>query len=158
MSYLFVKYLHILAAIFLFGFGMGSYLYLIAAKRSGDPRVIAQVAGMVVRFDNWITTPAGVLQLATGYAMARMAGLDLTRGWLLSGVLIFFGVGALWLPVLILQKRMQAVAAQADACGAALGNEFLRLYRPWFYLGVAGFVGMFWVVAVMAMKSLPWPG
>lgn len=36
MSYLLLKYLHIIAAVFLFGFGMGSYLYLIAANRSRD--------------------------------------------------------------------------------------------------------------------------
>lgn len=51
MLYLCLKYLHIIAAIFLFGFGMGSYLYLIAASRTASPQVIAHVARMVVRFD-----------------------------------------------------------------------------------------------------------
>lgn len=156
MDYLLLKYLHILAAIFLFGFGMGSYLYLIAASRTGDARVIAHVTRMVVRFDNWITTPAGLLQLATGYAMVRRAGLDLSSGWLLSAILIFFCVGALWLPVLVLQKRMQALADQAVIRGTPLGEDFMVLYRPWLSIGVAGFSGMFVMVLVMVTKSSPW--
>jgi len=156
MSYLLLKYLHIIAAVFLFGFGMGSYLYLIAANRSGDPRVIAAVARMVVRFDAWITTPAGVVQLLTGYAMVRMTGMPWSADWLQGALLIFFAVGALWLPVLLLQTRMQRLAAQAAGNGTALGETYQRLYRPWLWMGVAGFAGMFLIVLVMVTKQAPW--
>lgn len=156
MSYLLLKYLHIIAAVFLFGFGMGSYLYLIAANRSGDPRVIAAVARMVVRFDAWITTPAGVLQLLTGYAMISMGGMPWSADWLRAALLIFFAVGALWLPVLLLQTRMQRLAAQAADSGAALGQTYQRLYRPWLCMGVVGFAGMFLIVLVMVTKQAPW--
>ncbi|MBA1289536.1 DUF2269 family protein [Pseudomonas japonica] len=156
MIYLWVKYLHIIAAVFLFGFGMGSFLYLIAARRTGDARLIAGVATWVVRFDNWITTPAGVLQLATGYVLASMAGWRLSQGWLLAGLVIFFSVGALWLPVLMLQKRMQQLAASAALSGAPLCERFHMLYRRWFWLGVAGFAGMFLIVLVMTTRTLPW--
>ncbi|MCE0918061.1 DUF2269 family protein [Pseudomonas sp. NMI760_13] len=156
MSYLLLKYLHVIAAVFLFGFGMGSYLYLIAANRSRDPRVIAAVARMVVRFDAWITTPAGVLQLLTGYAMVSMTGMPWSTGWLRGALLIFFTVGALWLPVLLLQTRMQRLAAQAVEHGTALGEDYQRLYRPWLWMGVAGFAGMFLIVLVMITKQAPW--
>lgn len=89
MTYLLIKYLHIIAAVFLFGFGMGSYLYLVAAHRTGDAKVIAAVARMVVRFDAWLTTPAGVLQLLTGYAMVKTAGLDWSSDWLLGALGVF---------------------------------------------------------------------
>ncbi|MDH1632542.1 DUF2269 family protein [Pseudomonas mosselii] len=156
MSYLLLKYLHVIAAVFLFGFGMGSYLYLIAANRGGDPRVIAAVARMVVRFDAWITTPAGVLQLLTGYAMVSMTGMPWSADWLQGALLIFFAVGALWLPVLLLQTRMQRLAAQAADNGTALGEAYQRLYRPWLWMGVAGFAGMFLIVLVMITKQAPW--
>ncbi|MFK3775697.1 DUF2269 family protein [Pseudomonas sp. NPDC089406] len=156
MDYLLLKYLHVIAAIFLFGFGMGSYLYLIAAHRTGDTRVIAAVARLVVRFDAWITTPAGALQLLTGYAMVRLTGMDWSSGWLLAALLIFFSVGALWLPVLVLQKRMQALAAQACASGTPLPAGYQRLYRCWLWMGVAGFAGMFLMVLVMVSKLAPW--
>ena len=102
MLYLCLKYLHIVAAIFLFGFGMGSYLYLIAASRTANPQVIAHVARMVVRFDTWITTPAGFIQIITGYALIKLAGLPLSTDWVLTALVIFLCVGSLWLPVLVL--------------------------------------------------------
>lgn len=155
MLYLGLKYLHVIAAVFLFGFGMGSYLYLIAASRTANPQVIAQVARMVVRFDTWITTPAGFIQIATGYLLTRLAGLPLTTEWVLVSLMIFLCVGALWLPVLVLQKRLQVIAANADVMGGGLGAEYHRVYRKWFWLGVLGFVGMFVIVLIMVTKMTP---
>ncbi len=111
MLYLSLKYIHIIAAIFLFGFGMGSYLYLIAASRTGNPQVIAHVARTVVQFDTWITTPAGFIQIISGYWLMKLAGLSLTMAWVATSLIIFLCVGALWLPVLVLQKRLYVMAS-----------------------------------------------
>ncbi|WP_295479100.1 DUF2269 domain-containing protein [uncultured Pseudomonas sp.] len=153
MSYLYLKYLHVIAAVFLFGFGMGSYLYLIAAQRTGNALVVAQVARQVVRFDNWITTPAGVLQLGTGLGMLHLVGMPPALPWLRDALILFVGVGLLWLPVLVLQKRMQRVAEQAAVQGQSLPADWSRLYRPWFWLGVVGFAGMFLIVWMMVSKQ-----
>ncbi|MCI3946470.1 hypothetical protein K0038_03528 [Pseudomonas syringae] len=152
MLYLYLKYLHVIAAIFLFGFGMGSYLYLIAASRSGNPVVIAHVARMVVRFDTWITTPAGCVQIITGYAMVRLAGMSLLIDWIIGSLIIFVCVGALWLPVLVLQKRLERLASHAATTGALLNDQFRAMYRLWFWLGIAGFAGMFMIVLLMVSK------
>ncbi|MFJ4143610.1 DUF2269 family protein [Pseudomonas sp. NPDC089734] len=156
MTYLFLKYLHIIAAIFLFGFGMGSYLYLIAASRTANPQVIAHVARMVVRFDAWITTPAGFIQIITGYLLTRLMGLPLTTEWVLTSLVIFLCVGSLWLPVLVLQTRMQRMALAAADSGMMLGEAYRAVYRKWFWMGVAGFSGMFVIVLMMVMKMTPW--
>lgn len=155
MLYLGLKYLHVIAAIFLFGFGMGSYLYLIAASRSRNPLVIAHVAANVVRFDTWITTPAGFVQIATGYALVQLMGLPLSSGWVGVSLLIFLLVGLLWLPVLVLQKRLQTLAQQASASGVALACGYQGIYRAWFWMGVAGFTGMFVIVLMMVSKMTP---
>ncbi|KTS79326.1 membrane protein [Pseudomonas oryzihabitans] len=155
MTYLLLKYLHILAAIFLFGFGMGSYLYLIATTRSRVPEVIAHVARLVVFFDTWITTPAGFLQLGTGIALVSLMGLPVTSGWVFGSLVLFFAVGALWLPVLWLQGRMLKLARVAVAEGRALGPDFQRAYRLWFWMGVAGFLGMFVILLMMVTKLYP---
>lgn len=156
MTYLLLKYTHIIAAIFLFGFGMGSYLYLIAASRTGNPQVIAHVARMVVRFDTWITTPAGFLQIITGYLLTRLAGLPLTTEWVLTSLVIFLCVGSLWLPVLVFQKQLQTMALAAVHSGTELGAEYRSVYRKWFWMGVLGFAGMFVIVLIMVTKMLPW--
>lgn len=156
MLYLGLKYIHIIAAIFLFGFGMGSYLYLIAASRSANPQVIAQVARMVVQFDTWITTPAGFIQIITGFLLIKLAGLPLTTEWVLTSLIIFLCVGALWLPVLVLQKRLQQMALSAAETGSALDDEYRSVYRKWFWMGVFGFSGMFVIVLIMVTKITPW--
>lgn len=155
MLYLGLKYLHVIAAVFLFGFGMGSYLYLIAASRTLNPQVIAHVARMVVRFDAWITTPAGFVQIISGYLLMRVSGLPMTTEWLLTSLIIFFCVGSLWLPVLVLQKRLEIMASTADATGQGLSDDYRRVYRQWFWMGVMGFAGMFVIVLMMVTKMTP---
>lgn len=156
MLYLCLKYLHVIAAIFLFGFGMGSYLYLIAASRTANPNVIAHVARMVVQFDTWITTPAGFIQIITGLLLIHLSGLGLTTHWVLTSLVIFLCVGSLWLPVLVLQKRLQQMASTAAQTGTALEEGYRDVYRKWFWMGVIGFLGMFVIVLIMVTKMTPW--
>ncbi|WP_434576315.1 DUF2269 domain-containing protein [Pseudomonas sp. Z3-6] len=155
MLYLCLKYLHIIAAVFLFGFGMGSYLYLIAASRTANPQVIAHVARTVVQFDTWITTPAGFIQIGTGYLLLRLAGLPPTTEWVMTSLIIFFCVGALWLPVLVLQKRLHVMASNAVGDGRALDDRYSSVYQKWFWMGVFGFLGMFVIVLIMVTKMAP---
>lgn len=155
MLYLCLKYIHVIAAIFLFGFGMGSYLYLIAASRTANPQVIAHVARTVVRFDTWITTPAGFIQIVTGYLLTRLAGLPLTTEWIMTSLIIFLCVGALWLPVLVFQKRLYVMASSAARDGRTLEDRYSTLYRKWFWMGVLGFLGMFVIVLIMVTKMTP---
>ncbi|WP_025113452.1 DUF2269 domain-containing protein [Pseudomonas sp. H1h] len=155
MLYLGLKYVHVIAAIFLFGFGMGSYLYLIAASRTANPQVIAHVARMVVRFDAWITTPAGFIQIVTGYMLTRLSGLPLITEWVLTSLIIFCVVGSLWLPVLLLQKRLQQMAARAVERGTELDADYRAFYFQWFWMGVGGFLGMFVIVLIMVTKMTP---
>lgn len=114
--------------------------------------VIAHVARTVVRFDAWITTPAGFVQIITGYAMARLAGMSLLTDWIITSLIIFVCVGMLWLPVLILQHRLQRMAEDAVKAGALINDQFQALYRLWFWLGIAGFSGMFVIVLMMVSK------
>lgn len=155
MLYLGLKYIHVIAAVFLFGFGMGSYLYLIAASRTANPQVIAHVARTVVQFDTWITTPAGFIQIATGYWLIKLGGLPLTTEWVLMSLIIFLCVGSLWLPVLVLQKRLYAMASSAAETGGGLDDHYRSVYKKWFWLGVLGFLGMFVIVMMMVTKMTP---
>ncbi|SDA91874.1 Uncharacterized membrane protein [Pseudomonas sp. NFACC15-1] len=155
MLYLCLKYIHVIAAIFLFGFGMGSYLYLIAASRTANPQVIAHVARTVVRFDTWITTPAGFIQIVTGYLLTRLAGLPLTTEWIMTSLIIFLCVGTLWLPVLVFQKRLYVMASSAARDGHTLEDRYSTVYRKWFWMGVLGFLGMFVIVLIMVTKMTP---
>lgn len=155
MIYLLLKYIHIVAAVFLFGFGMGSYLYFVAANRTRNPVVIGAVGRMVVWFDAWITTTAGVLQVATGIGLTALTSRTLGESWLLYSVILFCLVGILWLPVLWLQKQIAAMAQASVAQCSALPPRYVRYYRWWFWMGVAGFAGMFLISLAMVTKMTP---
>ncbi|AYG48195.1 DUF2269 domain-containing protein (plasmid) [Pseudomonas sp. Leaf58] len=155
MTYLLLKYMHIVAAVFLFGFGMGSYLYFVAANRTRNPVVISAVGRMVVWFDAWITTTAGVVQVVTGYALASLADLTLHAPWVLYSACVFVLVGLLWLPVLWLQKQLRDMALGSVATGAPLPVNHRQLYRWWLWIGVAGFAGMFLIALAMVTKMTP---
>ena len=155
MIYLLVKYLHIISAVFLFGFGMGSYLYFVAANRTKDPAVISSVGGMVVWFDAWITTTAGVLQVVSGFALVSLTGRSLAEPWVAYCLSLFGLVGLLWLPVLWLQKRLRDMATAAKASGYPLPPLHGSYYKAWLWMGVAGFSGMFLITLGMVTKMTP---
>ncbi|MCF5826728.1 DUF2269 domain-containing protein, partial [Pseudomonas syringae] len=98
------------------------------------------------------TTPAGFVQIITGYAMVSLTGMSLLTDWVITSLIIFICVGALWLPVLILQKRLQELADDAVETGTLINDRFQTIYRLWFWLGIAGFSGMFAIVLMMVSK------
>lgn len=155
MIYLLLKYVHIIAAVFLFGFGMGSYLYFVAANRTKNPLVISAVGKMVVWFDAWITTTAGVVQVATGYVLANLTGRSLGDAWVLYSASLFVLVGLLWLPVLWLQKQLRDMAQASVVTSTPLPAVHARYYRWWLWMGVAGFTGMFLIALTMVTKMTP---
>lgn len=155
MTYLLLKYVHIIAAVFLFGFGMGSYLYFVAANKTKNPLVISAVGAMVVWFDAWITTTAGVVQVVTGYALANLTGHSLGDAWVLYSASLFVLVGLLWLPVLWLQKQLRDMAQAAVVASTPLPIDHARYFRWWFWMGVAGFTGMFLIALTMVTKMTP---
>ena len=60
--------------------------------------MIAAVGRSVILADWLFTAPAVVVQPATGIAMAVMAGLPLTTGWLALTFVLYGLVGVCWLP------------------------------------------------------------
>jgi uncharacterized membrane protein len=66
-------------------------------------------------------------------------------------VVLFFVVGACWLPVLWLQLRARDLALEASASGAELPPAYHRAMRAWFWLGWPAFISVlviFWLMVV----------
>ena len=97
----------------------------------------------------------GVIELITGLLLIQLAGLSVTTEWVLTALIIFLCVGSLWLPVLVLQKRLQSMALSAGECSLPLDDRYASTYRWWFWMGVAGFAGMFVIVLMMVTKMTP---
>lgn len=149
---LIARFLHIGGATVLIGTGAGIAFFMVMAVRTRDPAVIAHVAGTVVIADFIFTATAVVLQPVTGVWLALLIGWPLTEGWLVAAIALYILVGACWLPVVFIQKRLRDQARQAADAGTPLPASFDRLYRIWFALGWPAFAGVAAILWLMVTK------
>ena len=151
MSYLLVKWLHVLSAAVLLGTGLGIAFFKWQADKQ-DVHAQAAVMRTVVLADWLFTAPAVVMQLVTGMALALMAGYPLQRGWVLWALLLYGLAGACWLPVLWLQWRMRDLAVAAAESGSELPLRYARYRRLWIFLGVPAFSAVIAIYYLMVFK------
>lgn len=152
MTYLFLKWLHIISATVLFGTGVGSAFYLFVANRTRDLPIMYFAAKYVVIADWIFTAPAVVLQLVTGLLLVHMGGFSLTDTWVIWGLALYFFAGLCWLPVLWLQVEMRNLIARALVDGTPLPARFWRLDRWWVVLGSLAFPAIILVFLLMVYK------
>lgn len=155
-TYLMLKWVHIVSSVLLVGTGLGSAFYLFFANRSGSVQAQAVVARLVVRADTWFTTPAGIVQPASGVALATMAGWPLSTPWLALSVALYVLAGTCWLPVLWLQWRMAAMAREAVDSDQPLPARYRQHARLWESLGYPAFIAMLGVYYLMVNKPALW--
>ncbi|HPE61258.1 MAG TPA: DUF2269 domain-containing protein [Thiolinea sp.] len=154
MSYLVLKYLHILSMVLLFGTGLGSAFYKWMADRSGNVAHIAVTNRHVVLADWLFTTPTVIFQPLSGLWMVYLAGWSLFTPWIALSLGLYVVAGLCWLPVVWLQLRMRQLAEQARADNAPLPALYWRYARIWFWLGVPAFIAMVLIVLLMVFKNL----
>lgn len=149
MTYLVVKWLHILSSTFLFGTGVGSAFYLLCATLQRDARVIAAVARYVVIADWIFTASTIVIQPATGIYLAHLMQWPLFSGWLGWSLALYFIAALCWLPVILLQMRLRDIAAHAAASNEALPPRYWSYFKLWMALGfpaLFAFLAIFWLM------------
>ena len=152
MSYLFLKYIHILSSTLLFGTGLGTAFHGFLAFRTKDPRVAAAVGRSVVLADWLFTAPAVVIQPITGVTMAVLASVPLTQGWLALSIALYVLVGVCWLPVVWLQIQLRRMAQESLKNGIPLPPLYYRYLRLWFMLGWPAFTTVLAIFYLMVFK------
>lgn len=152
MDYLTLKWLHIVFSTVLFGTGIGSAFYFLAAARHGEPRIVAFVAARVVLADWLFTTPMIVLQPLSGIWLAQRAGLAFSTHWLATAMALYLVAVACWVPVVVLQLRMRDLARRAQSAGAPLPAAFRGLLLGWMALGSVAFVAFIAIFYLMVAK------
>jgi uncharacterized membrane protein len=152
--YLALKWAHIVSSTILFGTGLGIAFFQWSTYRKGDVHAIASVARLVVRADFVFTTPAVIVQLATGLALVHLAVIPWTTAWVMLGLGLFVVVGACWIPVVKIQVKLAELAARADVSAAELPEEFHRGMRAGFRLGWPAFIGMLLIFWLMVAKPV----
>jgi uncharacterized membrane protein len=152
VTYLILKYLHVIGAVVILGTGSGIAFFMLMAHLSRDVAFVARTAGVVVRADMLFTATAVVVQPVTGYLLLRETGLAWTEGWMLAALVLYGVAGAFWLPVVWMQARMRDLAAAALAANAPLPAAYHRLFRLWFAFGFPGFGSALAIIWLMIAK------
>ena len=152
MTYLSLKYLHLLSMVLLFGTGFGSAFYKWMADRSGNVIHIAATNRHVVLADWLFTAPTVIFQLISGLVMLYLAHIPVTTLWVMASLVLYVMAGLCWVPVVWLQISMRKISNKAESENTNLTPLYWRYYRIWFWLGVPAFTAMLIVVQLMVSK------
>lgn len=152
MTYLIVKWLHILSSTVLFGTGLGSAFYMFFTSLSRDVRATATVVRYVVIADWMFTTPTIIIQPLTGFYLIHIAGFPLTSPWIYWSILLYLLAGAAWLPVVWMQIKMRDMASEAVRTNTELPARYWQFLKLWVALGVVAFVALIVVFYLMVVK------
>jgi uncharacterized membrane protein len=147
-----LRWLHVIGACVLLGTGAGIAFFMLMAHRTGDARLIAGVARIVVIADWVFTAAAVVIQPITGYLLAVMLSWPMNEGWIVVSLALCVLAGAFWLPVVWMQARMQKLAAEAAAANQPLPAAYHSLFRLWFAFGFPAFVAVLAIIWLMLAR------
>ena len=156
MDYLVLKWVHILSSTILFGAGIGSAFHLFASSLRRRIAGVASSARNVVLADWMLTTPTAILQPVTGVALVHKMGVSFATPWVAWSLGLYVVAIACWVPVVLIQIRMQRVADAAERRGAPVPAAFDRLFLWWTGLGMAAFFAFLLIFWLMVTKTAPW--
>ncbi|WP_029620246.1 DUF2269 family protein [Pseudorhizobium marinum] len=147
-----LRLIHVLGATVLLGTGAGIAFFMVMARRTNDPSLIAHVSGTVVVADTVFTATTVIVQPITGYLLAQSVGWSLTEGWIVLSLILYIVTGFFWLPVVLIQIRLRDMARVAAARGERLPEHWYHLYRIWFACGFPAFLAVTGILWLMLMK------
>jgi len=93
LSYLLLKYIHVLGGIVFLGTGTGIAFFMLMTHRSGDIAFIARTAGVVVLADFVFTATAVIAQPITGFLLLSHAGHGLADFWVMLSIGLYILTG-----------------------------------------------------------------
>jgi uncharacterized membrane protein len=150
--YLFIKTVHIISATVLFGTGLGIAFFMLRSRSSDDLHERFFAIRTTVLADYIFTTPAAVLQPATGTWLIWNGGFRWTDEWLLFAYGLYAIAALSWLPVVLIQIRLKNIVAACLSSGDSLPKQYHQLFRVWFLLGWPAFLGLVAVFFLMVLK------
>ena len=151
MTYVYLKWVHILSAILLLGTGLGSAFYVWRANRAGDIHAIRFVLRNVILADWLFTVPPIILLPLSGIWLVNISGYGFSTLWIWLSLVLFGIAGLCWLPAAVLQYKMKALAEQAPD-KERLDPVYWMYECIWSILGVAAFPAVIAIFTLMIFK------
>ena len=154
VSYLLLKWIHIVSATILFGAGIGSAFHMFMANRRGTVEEIYFATRTVVLADYMFTLPAVVVQIITGAMLVHELGHSFAEFWIAWGLALYFFAAACWLPVVWIQIRMRDMAKISAETNKPLPADYWKMDRWWMILGGLAFPAILIVFYLMVFKPI----
>ncbi len=145
--YLWIKLVHILSATILFGTGLGTAFFMFNAYRSKNDQAMRITTRTVVMADWLFTTPAIVIQLATGLWLTRKLNIPFDSSWFIVVISLYALVGICWIPVVWIQIRIRNLIADGES-----RDSYQKLMRVWLVLGVPAFSSIILIFYLMVSR------
>lgn len=152
--YLLLKTAHVLAVVIFLGNIVTGLFWKSHADSTRDPRLQAHAMAGIIRSDAWFTIPSVLAIIASGVALASVAGLPILRTqWILVS-LIAFGLSGLLFGIFLgpLQRRILAAAQAAQGAEAWPSADYRRLSRTWEAIGLVAIALPLAALALMVLK------
>jgi uncharacterized membrane protein len=156
MDYLVLKWVHVLSSTILFGAGVGSAFHLFVSSLRREVDGMANASRNVVIADWLLTTPAAILQPATGLWLVHEMGIPYATPWVAWSIALYGVAIACWLPVVWIQLRMRDVMAEAARAGHPVPPAYDRYFHRWLVLGFGAFFAFVLIFWLMVARRLPW--
>ncbi len=136
MYYNWIKIIHIMSAVVLFGISLGSAGYLFFSKYvdgiSNRIAILRQVAVV-----DWVFTAiAGIIQPITGFMLIDEKAYVLKPEWWLITLLGYGFAGACWFPAVYLRGQCESLLI-ADP---VISSKFVRYFNGRLWLSVLAFL------------------
>ena len=145
--YLWIKLVHILGATVLFGTGLGTAFFMLKAYLSRDEQAMKVTTNTVVMADWVFTTPAVIIQLATGLWLTSKMDIAYDSSWFVAVISLYALVGLCWIPVVWIQIRIRNLIAEGSARA-----DYRTLMRAWVVLGIPAFSAVIVIFYLMVSK------
>jgi uncharacterized membrane protein len=151
MTFLVLKWVHILSAVFMLGAGAGSAFYVWRANRAGNLHAMRFTLRNVILADWLFTVPPIALLPVTGVWMMRIKGYAFSELWIWLSLGLFVIAGLCWVPAAVLQCKMKALAEQV-LDKERLPARYWQYERLWLVLGAAAFPAVIVIFTLMIFK------
>ncbi len=152
--YLFLKTLHIIAAILFVGNIFVTALWKLLADRTRNPLIVAFAQRLVLVTDLVFTLPGALLLLLSGLMAGMTIGPEfLSLPWIHIPLSLFVVGAILWAAVLVPIQLKQSRLARDFASGGAIPERYFKLGRTWLLVG--GVVNLLTIAAAVVMVLKP---
>jgi len=133
---IFLKFLHVTAAVVFLGDIIVTATWKWFADRTGDPSVAAYAQRLVLLTDKYLMLPSIGVLVTTGYIKAHMLQISAwTTPAILTGQILFFLSGIIWGVILRPIQMRQMEMANGFRVGDVIPADYMVLTKRWMLWG-----------------------